>query len=104
MSESEFRFRLESLEKDASEQTKEFKEFRKIMYERFSNVEGHMHRIPTVEESNLMKEAAEYFKAKKELTTRVQEALITKGILAAAVVTGAAVLFYLKTLLTGGTP
>jgi hypothetical protein len=79
MSESEFRFRLESLEKDASEQTKEFKEFRKIMYERFSNVEGHMHRIPTVEESNLMKEAAEYFKAKKELTTRVQEALITKG-------------------------
>jgi hypothetical protein len=51
-----------------------------------------------------MKEAAEYFKAKKELTTRVQEALITKGIIAAAVVTGAAVLFYLKTLLTGGTP
>jgi hypothetical protein len=101
MTETEFRFRLEALEKDVSEIRQEAKEFRKVVYERLNKMEVSMQRIPSTEELDLIKAASAYYKSKKELTDKILHTLITRGIVATAIFLGGYALYHTSNILLG---
>lgn len=77
----------------------------RAIYERLRTLEEfmHTHTKLTEEEQDTLIEAAKFYKAKKDFYSRLSLALIDSGIKGLVLFLGAAVLFYIKHLLTTGT-
>lgn len=74
-------------------------EEKKGIYQRLATLEEKALYIPNAEESELIKEAAAFYKTKREFRERLYTTLLEKGLTGLMVFVAASVFFYLKHLL-----
>lgn len=100
---------IHELRRDVSGLTTKFYEWReanqedrKGIYHRLNELEEKARYIPNEEESELIKEASLFYKTKREFRERMYQALIEKGLTGVIIFIVAAVLFYLRHILSEG--
>ena len=72
------------------------------IYIRLNAIERKALFIPNAQETELIKEAVSYYKAKRELREKISTTLVEKGVTGLVLFTVAAVFFYIKHLLDRG--
>lgn len=91
-----------ALHKDFKEWRYANREDRKGIYQRLNELEARAGFIPNAQEAELLKEVADYYRAKRKFRERMYTTLAEKGILGVVAFIGVAVLFYIQHLLTKG--
>ena len=100
---------LQDLRNDYHALSNNFKEWKqsnhedkKGIYERLSTLEEKAMYIPNAEEASLIREAAAFYKSKREFRERMYGALMEKGLTGLMVFVAAALFYYVKHLFTQG--
>src|SRR5690554_8058618 len=91
----------EELRKDFHEWKQGNHEDKKGIYKRLTSLEEKALYIPNPEESDLIKEAAAFYRTKRQFREKLYSALLEKGVTGLVIFVVTAVFFYLKHLFTG---
>jgi hypothetical protein len=90
---------VDDLREDFDALREDNREARKGIYTRLSELEKMTAHIPSLEQQELINQAAGYYKARRDFWEGLTKELITKGMIGAGLFTATALLYYLKHLL-----
>lgn len=94
---------VKALREDFNEWKRDQANSHRKIQDRITQLEDKALHIPEAKDAELIKEAAAYYKAKRQFRERLVERVAEKGILGLVIFLGAAAFFYFKQLITNGT-